>query len=151
MIDFHDLSACFCDFHPGMDEFSLSILYNYPCISARKNRFSQNPWSILSVVFSASVIISWFIVKAASTWEDLLKRWAPTARATTPWASEYATLAAYPRLASQRIPAPPEQKAALKALIEQLKEEYPEATVHGHNEFAAKDCPCFDVKEEFGE
>ena len=44
-----------------------------------------------------------------------------------------------------------EQKAALKALIEQLKEEYPEATVHGHNEFAAKDCPCFDVKEEFGE
>ena len=43
----------------------------------------------------------------------------------------------------------PEQKAALKALIEQLKEEYPEAEVHGHNEFAAKDCPCFDVKEEF--
>ena len=45
----------------------------------------------------------------------------------------------------------PQQKAALKALIEQLKEEYPEATVHGHNEFAAKDCPCFDVKEEWGE
>ena len=44
----------------------------------------------------------------------------------------------------------PQQKAALKALIEQLKEEYPEATVHGHNEFAAKDCPCFDVKEEWG-
>ena len=41
----------------------------------------------------------------------------------------------------------PEQKAALKALIEQLKEEYPEAEVHGHNEFAAKACPCFDVKE----
>ena len=46
---------------------------------------------------------------------------------------------------------PPEQKAALKALIEQLKEEYPEATVHGHNEFASKNCPCFDVKEEWGE
>ena len=45
----------------------------------------------------------------------------------------------------------PEQKAALKALIEQLKEEYPEAEVHGHNEFSAKACPCFDVKEEFGE
>ena len=45
----------------------------------------------------------------------------------------------------------PQQKAALKALIEQLKEEYPEATVHGHNEFASKDCPCFDVKEEWGE
>ena len=46
---------------------------------------------------------------------------------------------------------PPEQKATLKALIEQLKEEYPEATVHGHNEFASKDCPCFDVKKEWGE
>ena len=46
---------------------------------------------------------------------------------------------------------PPEQKAALKALIEQLKEEYPGATVHGHNEFASKDCPCFDVKKEWGE
>ena len=45
----------------------------------------------------------------------------------------------------------PQQKAALKALIEQLKEEYPEATVHGHNEFASKDSPCFDVKEEWGE
>lgn len=45
----------------------------------------------------------------------------------------------------------PEQKAALKALIEQLKEEYPESVVHGHNEFSAKACPCFDVKEEFGE
>ena len=45
----------------------------------------------------------------------------------------------------------PEQEAALKALIEQLKEEYPEATVHGHNEFASKDCPCFDVKKEWGE
>ncbi|RHC72137.1 N-acetylmuramoyl-L-alanine amidase [Prevotella sp. AM34-19LB] len=45
----------------------------------------------------------------------------------------------------------PQQKAALKALIEQLKEEYHEATVHGHNEFASKDCPCFDVKKEWGE
>ena len=44
-----------------------------------------------------------------------------------------------------------EQKTTLKAPIEQLKEEYPEAEVHGHNEFAAKDCPCFDVKKEFGE
>lgn len=45
----------------------------------------------------------------------------------------------------------PEQKAALKALLEQLKEECPETTVHGHNEFSNKACPCFDVKEEFGE
>ncbi len=41
--DFHDLSVCFCDFHPNMDDFLLSISYNYSCISARKNRFSQNP------------------------------------------------------------------------------------------------------------
>ena len=44
-----------------------------------------------------------------------------------------------------------DQKASMQALIEQLKEEYPLATIHGHNEFAAKDCPCFNVKKEFGE
>lgn len=44
----------------------------------------------------------------------------------------------------------PQQKASLRALIAQLREEYPEATIHGHNEFAAKACPCFDVKKEFG-
>ena len=44
----------------------------------------------------------------------------------------------------------PQQKAAMKSLIEQLKEEYPGATIHGHNEFSSKACPCFDVKEEFG-
>ena len=42
------------------------------------------------------------------------------------------------------------QKASLRALVEQLKEEFPLATVHGHNEFAAKACPCFDVQKEFG-
>ena len=44
----------------------------------------------------------------------------------------------------------PQQKAAMKSLIEQLKEEYPGTTIHGHNEFASKACPCFEVKEEFG-
>ena len=41
-----------------------------------------------------------------------------------------------------------DQKAALQALIDQLKEEFPHATIHGHNEFSAKACPCFDVKKE---
>ncbi len=43
-----------------------------------------------------------------------------------------------------------DQKAAMRSLIEQLKEEYPLATIHGHNEFANKACPCFDVKKELG-
>ena len=41
-----------------------------------------------------------------------------------------------------------DQKAALLDLIGQLKEEFPHATIHGHNEFSAKVCPCFDVKKE---
>lgn len=42
----------------------------------------------------------------------------------------------------------PAQKAALRELVEKLKREYPGITVHGHNEFANKACPCFDVKTE---
>ncbi len=42
----------------------------------------------------------------------------------------------------------PAQKAALRDLVELLRTEYPNATVHGHREFARKDCPCFDVKTE---
>ncbi|WP_165026833.1 N-acetylmuramoyl-L-alanine amidase [Dysgonomonas sp. ZJ279] len=41
------------------------------------------------------------------------------------------------------------QKVALIALVEELKEKYPNATIHGHNEFAAKACPSFDVRKEF--
>jgi N-acetylmuramoyl-L-alanine amidase len=41
------------------------------------------------------------------------------------------------------------QKAALIVLIGKLKKEYPDATVHGHREFAAKACPCFDAKNEY--
>lgn len=41
------------------------------------------------------------------------------------------------------------QKKALVSLVKDLKVRYPKAIVHGHNEFAAKACPCFNVKNEF--
>ena len=44
-----------------------------------------------------------------------------------------------------------DQKAALLDLITQLKEEFPHATIHGHDEFSAKACPCFDVKKEYSQ
>lgn len=43
------------------------------------------------------------------------------------------------------------QKIALKNLINNLSERFPGLSVHGHNEFAAKACPCFDVRAEFGD
>lgn len=43
----------------------------------------------------------------------------------------------------------PEQKQALKDLIAILRRRYPGATVHGHREFAAKACPCFDAAAEY--
>lgn len=43
----------------------------------------------------------------------------------------------------------PAQREALGAIVGELLQRYPGATVHGHNEFAAKACPCFDVKAEF--
>lgn len=43
----------------------------------------------------------------------------------------------------------PEQKESLVNLVKKLKEKYPKATIHGHNEFANKACPSFDVKKEF--
>lgn len=45
----------------------------------------------------------------------------------------------------------PEQKAALIKLIRELKTRYPNATVHGHNEFAQKACPCFPARDEYSE
>lgn len=42
----------------------------------------------------------------------------------------------------------PEQKASLSALVNQLQATYPEATLHGHNEFAPKACPSFWVRDE---
>lgn len=43
----------------------------------------------------------------------------------------------------------PEQKAALLKLLKELKQRYPYATIHGHNEFANKPCPGFNAKEEY--
>lgn len=39
----------------------------------------------------------------------------------------------------------PEQRVAMERLVRGLLKEYSGVTVHGHNEFAAKECPCFDV------
>lgn len=45
----------------------------------------------------------------------------------------------------------PAQRTALATLVKDLLKQYPGATVHGHNEFAAKACPSFDVKKWLAE
>lgn len=42
------------------------------------------------------------------------------------------------------------QRIALDELIADLMKEHKGATIHGHNEFAAKACPSFDVQKEYG-
>lgn len=39
------------------------------------------------------------------------------------------------------------QKRALRELVAKLRKEFPGATLHGHKEFAAKACPCFEISE----
>ena len=41
----------------------------------------------------------------------------------------------------------PAQRIAMKKLIDNLLVQYPNATVHCHNEFANKDCPCFKIED----
>ena len=41
------------------------------------------------------------------------------------------------------------QYAALRTLIRQLREEFPDTKLYGHRDFSDKACPCFDVKELF--
>lgn len=41
------------------------------------------------------------------------------------------------------------QKHSLLELLKKLKVKYPNATIHGHREFAAKACPSFDAKYEY--
>ena len=42
----------------------------------------------------------------------------------------------------------PAQREQLRRLVQQLMEQFPEAILHGHRDFAAKACPCFDVRRE---
>lgn len=45
----------------------------------------------------------------------------------------------------------PAQFQSLRELAAELKRQYPNASVHGHSEFARKDCPCFNVREFFAD
>ena len=43
----------------------------------------------------------------------------------------------------------PEQKKSLVELITALRRQFPDAKVYGHRDFACRDCPCFNAKEEY--
>lgn len=41
------------------------------------------------------------------------------------------------------------QKEALLAMLNKLRAKYPNASIHGHRDFAAKACPSFDATTEY--
>lgn len=41
------------------------------------------------------------------------------------------------------------QKEALLALLNKLRAKYPNASIHGHRDFAVKACPSFDATREY--
>ena len=41
------------------------------------------------------------------------------------------------------------QKESLLFLLRDLKKRYPQAKICGHRDLAARDCPCFDAKNEY--
>lgn len=43
----------------------------------------------------------------------------------------------------------PQQRTALRNLLATLKAKFPAAVIHGHRDFAAKACPCFDATTEY--
>ncbi|MBO4600131.1 MAG: N-acetylmuramoyl-L-alanine amidase [Bacteroidales bacterium] len=42
------------------------------------------------------------------------------------------------------------QERSLAMLVKVLKSIFPQAGVHGHNEYSEKECPCFNVAEWWG-
>tara|TARA_R110002020_G_C16011804_1_gene751166 strand:+ start:160 stop:567 length:408 start_codon:yes stop_codon:yes gene_type:complete len=42
-----------------------------------------------------------------------------------------------------------DQKESLLYLLKTLKRLHPDATIHGHRDFANKACPCFDANKEY--
>jgi N-acetylmuramoyl-L-alanine amidase len=42
------------------------------------------------------------------------------------------------------------QETAFVNLVKYLRDQYGPLTLHGHNEYAAKACPSFNVKQKFG-
>ena len=43
------------------------------------------------------------------------------------------------------------QKASLEKLITELRQQLPNASVHGHREYANKACPCCDARKEYND